>query len=51
MHQAGLRAGGMEGVATRLMERDIPMAQWAAMASCRQIHSPLLFPDLPATGQ
>lgn len=34
-----------------LPERDRPMAQWAAVASCKQAHGPLLFPDLQAMGQ
>lgn len=37
--------------AEELPERDIPKAQWAATASCKQAHGPFFFPDLLATGQ
>lgn len=33
------------------LERDRPMARWAAVASCKQAHGPLLFPDLQAMGR
>lgn len=54
-HQGGLRSGGGGAVMVReaggFLERDRPMARGAAVASCKQAHDPLLFPDLQATGR